>query len=150
MLERWPQVCHIKITCTVLPTNRFVSTTNKNDEMRCKVDSTESPRSFEKYPTQLKNMNKINRKLHSVCFPLCLTVWIISLSLVQFLLHTGCELEEMRHLTQHTATRCNKLSNIATLCNTLPHTQRRMWTRGDATCDTQRHTSTQHLFDSLR
>jgi len=27
LLERWPQVCRVKITFTVLPTNRFVSTT---------------------------------------------------------------------------------------------------------------------------
>ena len=27
LLERWPQVCRVKITCTKLPTNRFVSTT---------------------------------------------------------------------------------------------------------------------------
>jgi len=25
LLERWPQVCRVKITCTKLPTNRFVS-----------------------------------------------------------------------------------------------------------------------------
>jgi len=27
LLERWPQVCRVKITFTKLPTNRFVSTT---------------------------------------------------------------------------------------------------------------------------
>ena len=30
LLERWPQVCRVKITCTKLPTNRFVSTTKKS------------------------------------------------------------------------------------------------------------------------
>jgi len=41
-----------KITFRELPTNRFVFEKNQN-EMRCKVDSTENPRSFEKlkYPT---------------------------------------------------------------------------------------------------
>jgi len=51
LLERWPQFCRVKITFTTLPTNGFVSTTKKIDEMRCKLDSTENPRSFEKYPT---------------------------------------------------------------------------------------------------
>jgi len=27
LLERWPQVCRVKITCTKLPTNLFISTT---------------------------------------------------------------------------------------------------------------------------
>ena len=51
LLERWPLVCRVKITFTVLPKNHFVSTTKKMDEMRCKLDSTENLRSFEEYPT---------------------------------------------------------------------------------------------------
>jgi len=30
LLERWPQVCRVKMTFTVLPTNRFVSTTKNS------------------------------------------------------------------------------------------------------------------------
>jgi len=30
LLERWPQVCRVKITCTKLPTNRFVFTTKNS------------------------------------------------------------------------------------------------------------------------
>jgi len=30
LLERWPQVCGVEITFTVLPTNRFVSTTENS------------------------------------------------------------------------------------------------------------------------
>jgi len=30
LLERWPHVCRVKITCTKLPTNRFVSTTKNS------------------------------------------------------------------------------------------------------------------------
>jgi len=37
LLERWPQVCYVKITFTELLTNRFVSTTKKIDEMRCLI-----------------------------------------------------------------------------------------------------------------
>jgi len=33
LLERWPQVCRVKITFAVLSTNRFVSTTKKS--MKC-------------------------------------------------------------------------------------------------------------------
>ena len=33
--QRWPQVCRVKITCVVLLTNRFVSTTKKS--MKCNV-----------------------------------------------------------------------------------------------------------------
>jgi len=52
LLERWPQVCHVKITFTVLPTNHFrCFHNNKNDEMHCKLDSTENLRSFQKHPT---------------------------------------------------------------------------------------------------
>ena len=36
LLERWPQVCRVKITCTKLPTNRFVSTTKIS--MKCVVN----------------------------------------------------------------------------------------------------------------
>jgi len=36
MLERWPQVCHVKITFTLLPTNCFVSTTTNST--RCLVN----------------------------------------------------------------------------------------------------------------
>jgi len=35
-LERWPQVCRVKITFTELPTNRFVSTTQNS--MKCVVN----------------------------------------------------------------------------------------------------------------
>jgi len=36
MLERWPQVCRVKITFTKLPTSRFVSTTKNS--MKCVVN----------------------------------------------------------------------------------------------------------------
>ena len=36
LLERWPQVCHVKIMFTKLPTNRFVSTTTVS--MKCVVN----------------------------------------------------------------------------------------------------------------
>ena len=36
LLERWPQVCRVKVTFTVLPTNRFVSTTKTS--MKCVVN----------------------------------------------------------------------------------------------------------------
>jgi len=36
LLERWPQVCHVKITFTKLPTNRFVSTIKIS--MKCVVN----------------------------------------------------------------------------------------------------------------
>ena len=36
LLERWPQVCRVKITFTKLLTNRFVSTTKKS--MKCDVN----------------------------------------------------------------------------------------------------------------
>jgi len=36
LLERWPQVCRVKITCTELLTNRFVSTTKNS--MKCVVN----------------------------------------------------------------------------------------------------------------
>jgi len=36
MLERWPHVCRVKITFTVLPTNRFVFTTTNS--MKCLVN----------------------------------------------------------------------------------------------------------------
>jgi len=36
MLERWPQVCCVKITFTVLPTNHFVSTTT--NLMKCLIN----------------------------------------------------------------------------------------------------------------
>jgi len=54
ILERWPQVCRIKITfSTVYITidELFRFHNNKLDEMPCKLDSTENTRSFEKYPT---------------------------------------------------------------------------------------------------
>jgi len=35
-LERWSQVCRVKITCTKLHHQKF-------DEIRCKLDSTENP-----------------------------------------------------------------------------------------------------------
>ena len=47
MLERWPQVCSVKITFGLLPNNWFVSTHKKIDELLCKVDYTECTRSFE-------------------------------------------------------------------------------------------------------
>ena len=51
LLERWPQVFprqdHVYKT-----TDESFRFHNKNfDEIRCKLDSTENPRSFEKYPT---------------------------------------------------------------------------------------------------
>ena len=46
LLERWPQVCRAKIAFTV---ESFRFHNKKFDEMRCKLDSTEIPRSFEKY-----------------------------------------------------------------------------------------------------
>jgi len=45
MLERWPQVCRVKITLTHL----FVS--KKFNEMPYEVDPTQNLQSFEKYPT---------------------------------------------------------------------------------------------------
>jgi len=36
LLQRWPQVCRIKITYTKLPTNHFVSTTKNS--MKCVVN----------------------------------------------------------------------------------------------------------------
>jgi len=36
LLERWPQVCRVKITFPKLPTNRFVSTTKNS--MKCVVN----------------------------------------------------------------------------------------------------------------
>ena len=50
LLERWPQVCRVKITITLLPTNHFVFTTTNS--MKCFVNwiPPENPRSFEKYP----------------------------------------------------------------------------------------------------
>jgi len=54
ILERWPQVCRIKITfSTVYITidELFRFHNNKLDEMPCKLDSTENTRSLEKYPT---------------------------------------------------------------------------------------------------
>jgi len=36
MLERWPQVCRIKITFGLLPTNRFVST--QTNSMKCLIN----------------------------------------------------------------------------------------------------------------
>ena len=36
LLERWPQVCRVKITFTALPTNGFVSTTKNS--MKCVVN----------------------------------------------------------------------------------------------------------------
>jgi len=60
MLERWPQVCRIKITLTLLLlTNRYISTTSNS--MKCsKLCSTENPCSFEKYSTTLKNLYKFD------------------------------------------------------------------------------------------
>jgi len=61
LLERWPHVCRIKITCyrrifsfpqQIRTTDEYFRFHNKKiDEMRCKLDSTENPHSFEKYPT---------------------------------------------------------------------------------------------------
>ena len=36
LLERWPQICRVKITFTKLPTNRFVSTTKNS--IKCVVN----------------------------------------------------------------------------------------------------------------
>jgi len=51
-LERWPQVCHIKIIFIELTTNRFIFT-KKFVEMRCKLNFTEIPRLCEKCPNPL-------------------------------------------------------------------------------------------------
>jgi len=49
LLEHWPQVCRVKIMFTTDESFRFH---NKIiDEMRCKLDLIENPRSFGKYPT---------------------------------------------------------------------------------------------------
>ena len=48
VLQRWPQVCRVKITFTKPPTKLFRLHNNKFEEMPCKLDSTENPRSFEK------------------------------------------------------------------------------------------------------
>ena len=51
LLEHWPQVCRAKIN-VYKTTDESFRFHNKNfDEMRCKLDSTENPRSFEKYST---------------------------------------------------------------------------------------------------
>jgi len=53
LLERWPQVCRVKITFTEIPMNSklFCFQKKQFDKMRFKLDSTENPHSFEKYPT---------------------------------------------------------------------------------------------------
>jgi len=54
LLERWPQVYRVNITLQYY--RRIVSFPQQNfDEMRCKLDFTENPRSFEKYPTPPEN-----------------------------------------------------------------------------------------------
>jgi len=51
MLERWPHVCRVKITFGLLSKNRFVSTIPNSMKSRCKLESTENPRLFEKCPS---------------------------------------------------------------------------------------------------
>ena len=51
MLERWPHVCSVKITFTLLLKKLFCFHNNEFNEMPCKLDSTENSHSFEKYPT---------------------------------------------------------------------------------------------------
>jgi len=61
LLERWLQVCRVKITCTKLPTNHFVSTTKLS--MKCVVNwiplrirvrsrNTQPHRNFQDIPIQ--------------------------------------------------------------------------------------------------
>jgi len=45
VLERWPQVCRVKMTFKLLRTNWFFST-NEFDEMLCKLEFTKCARSF--------------------------------------------------------------------------------------------------------
>jgi len=63
LLERWLEVCRVKITFKVLPTKSFVSTKKKFDEMRCKLDSTENLRSFEKYPMRVPGLGQITSQI---------------------------------------------------------------------------------------
>jgi len=51
VLERWPQVYRVKIHVYSTTDQSFRFNHKKIDEMLCKLDSTEKPRSFEKYPT---------------------------------------------------------------------------------------------------
>ena len=53
MLERWLHVCRsrVKITFTIPLKNRFIFTTTNSMKAPCKLDSTESLGSFEKYPS---------------------------------------------------------------------------------------------------
>jgi len=55
MLERWPQVCCVKITFGLLPTNRFDSTKTVSMKSLCKLEFTENLCSFEKYQPNLNN-----------------------------------------------------------------------------------------------
>ena len=55
MLERWPQVCCVKITFGPLPTNRFDSTKTNSMKSLCKLEFTENLCSFEKYQPNLNN-----------------------------------------------------------------------------------------------
>jgi len=71
LLQHWPHVCRIKITFTKVLTNRLVSTPNF-DDMRCNLDSTENPRSFEKYPTPPSENHKDNHSDFSRKSEICI------------------------------------------------------------------------------
>ena len=54
-LERWPYVCRARQDHVFKTSDESFRFHNKNfDEMRCKLDSTENPRSFEKYQSNLR------------------------------------------------------------------------------------------------
>jgi hypothetical protein len=51
MLERWLQVCRVKITFELLPNNWLVST--RKNQMLCKVDSIQYASLFEQTPSEM-------------------------------------------------------------------------------------------------
>jgi len=62
LLERWPEVCRVKITFTVLPTNRIVSTTRHSMKrvvnwIQFRSTTTQNPCLFDKYPIFNKQTN---------------------------------------------------------------------------------------------
>jgi len=58
MLKHWPHVYRVKITFTLPLTESYRF--HKFDEMPCKLDSTENPRSFENPQPQLNHLEVVN------------------------------------------------------------------------------------------
>jgi len=73
LLDRWPQVCRVKITCTKVPTDHFVSTTKNS--MRCVVNWIPLRIRVRSRNTQPHLNFETNIKLHCLYY-LCVLIFL--------------------------------------------------------------------------